>query len=271
MSSAYDSLSEPGPIPEIGSSEGQTKTCAEPGCTNTFTVGRGPIAAKRKFCDEHKAPWKGWKGEVSSNAHVPRETSADAPPETAERKPGSAPKASITKRGSSLARVSTSEFWSDVVEGLVPVVSRGGLPAMGRAIAWTSPVAGDIIEDVTRGGIVDKIVQPVARNQRKYEDLFDLIGLWAAVGYMQTNPDQAFQAVEFAKKRIKRLLPRISKKIVKERKDEKAAVEAMAEIMPEILDFAREVGLEDDPIEALLQMMFVQVAAPEPTPEPAVA
>ncbi len=266
MSSAYDEATEPGPIPEIGG-EGQIRTCATEGCTNTFTVGKGPIAAKRKHCDEHKAPFKGWTGgkaEQSVNGSGTPET------ETGERKPGAPPK-SIVKRSSSVARVSTADFWSDVVEGLVPVVSRGGLPAMGNAITWTSPVAGDIIQDVTKDGIVDRIVQPIARNQRKYEDLFDLIGLWAAVGYMQTNPQSAFQAVEFAKKRIKRLLPRISKKIVAERKKEREAVAAIAEISPEIMEFARSVGLEDDPIEALLQMMFVQVAPPEPVPEPAVA
>jgi hypothetical protein len=268
MSSAYDAVTDPGPLPEIGA-DGETKVCAKEGCDNTFVQPKGMIGARRKFCDEHKTSFTGMR---PKDLDVPRETIADGAPETGERKPGAGPKSSV-KKSSSLARVSTADFWSDVVEGLVPVVSKGGLPAMGRAISWTSPVAGDIIEDVTKGGIVDKIVQPVARNQRKYEDLFDLIGLWAAVGYMQTNPNQAYQAVDFAKKRIKRLLPRISKKIVKERKEEKEAVQAMAEIMPEILEFAREVGLEDDPIEALLRMMFQDAVPTEPEPqrEPAVA
>lgn len=266
MPSAYDEITEPGGLPEIPAA-GDVKVCAKEDCDATFVVPKGPFGKNRKFCDEHKTSWKG----IGLDKPAENGTTPAAEGATDERKPGTV-KASITKRGSSLARVSTADFWSDVVEGLVPVVSRGGLPAMGRAIAWTSPVAGDIIEDVTKDGIVDKLVQPVARNQRKYEDLFDLLGLWAAVGYMQTNPDTAFQAVEFAKKRIKRLLPRISKKIVKERKEEKAAAQAMAEIMPEIMDFARDMGLEDDPIEALLRMMFVDaVPQAEPVPEPAVA
>ena len=165
-------------------------------------------------------------------------------------------------------RVSTQDFWGDGVEGVASLVMRTGYVPMGRAMVWSSPVAGEIIEDATKGTLVDKVVQPVVRNAEKWQDLFDLIGFWAAIGMAQTQPEKAPMALMFARKRLVNLLPKIAANMAKQRKKERAAAEAIQTLLPELE------GLElgDDPIQGLIEMLF---AAPDqqapPQPEPAVA
>ena len=160
-------------------------------------------------------------------------------------------------------RVSTADFWGDtVVGGGAIVAARSGFVPMSRAMVWTSPVAGEIIEDVTRDTILDKPAQLVCRNQKKWEDLFDLFGLWGAIGVAQANPAQAEQALGFARKRLVSLLPRIAKKIRQQREQEKAAVDALIELMPDMDDMRQVIGADPDadPIDVLLGSLF---AAPQ--------
>lgn len=281
MPSPYDDIADngAGPIPEINSGDSDVRTCAKEGCSNTFVLGKGPIAARRKFCDEHKTPFKGMGAQKE-----PKESGADSPPAGApgERKPGSEKqsvgarlgfsKGGAGPRAGSGPRVRTADWWGDGVAGLGTLMAKTEFVPLGRCMTVTSPIAGEIIEDVTKGGIVDKLVQPVVRSGRKYEDMFDLFGLWAAVGYAQQNPRQAEQAIRFAKSRLIKLLPRIGKQIVKKQKEERAAVDAIAEVMPELMEFAAEMGVPGDPVEALLRGFF---APPEDVdtrqPEEAVA
>lgn len=46
------------------------RTCAAPGCENTFTVGSRGFAAQRKFCDEHKTTKKKDKAPRSVSVNV---------------------------------------------------------------------------------------------------------------------------------------------------------------------------------------------------------
>jgi hypothetical protein len=178
--------------------------------------------------------------------------SSASPPRTGERRP--AP--------SKQARVKTADFWGDAIGGVAGLVARTGDLPVARAMDWTSPVAGDIIEDATKDTFLDKMVQPVARNAEKWEDLFDLIGFWAAIAMAEHNPMQAQSAMRFARKRFVSLLPRIHKKIVADRKKEKEAVEALNDLMPDIGDLFEGGVIPPgvDPIDALLQSMF---AVPE--------
>ena len=192
--------------------------------------------------------------------HVRSEKPTDGPREASPEKRPTTPKP---------RRVSTQDFWGDGVEGVASLVMRTGYVPMGRAMVWSSPVAGEIIEDATKGTLVDKVVQPVVRNAEKWQDLFDLIGFWAAIGMAQAQPEKAPMALMFARKRLVNLLPKIAANMAKQRKKERAAAEAIQTLLPELE------GLElgDDPIQGLIEMLF---AAPEqppapPQPEPAVA
>lgn len=234
------------------------KTCVRPGCSNTFRRPKKGDGSRRVFCDDHM---------VINTSH--KKKVPEAPPiaeSPGEQKPGTGEKkkplfsAFEKKPGEpkpSARRVDTSDFWGDLVDGVSGFAVSTGMVPMGRAMKWTSPVAGDIIEEATRGGILDRLVQPIARNQKKYEGLGDLVGLWGAIGFMQQNPDKAELGWNFAKKRLASLLPRLSRKIVADRKKEKEAFAAIEELMePEFIEMLEAMGCRDDPLEGLMRMFF---------------
>jgi len=175
-------------------------------------------------------------------------------PKTTERKP------TVAKR-----RVSTADFWGDLVAPAAGLSARAGYVPMARAMEWSSPVVGEIIEDATKGTLADKAVQPFVRNAEKWQDLFDLLGFWAAIGMAQRNPANAQGSLEFARKRLVNLLPRIAANIKKERAKERQAVEALVELMPDISELFPDMGPNDDPVALLIQSLF---AAPEQAQEP---
>lgn len=171
------------------------------------------------------------------------------PPKTTERKP-SAPK----------RRSPTAEFWGDIVQPVAALSARGGYIPMARAMVWSAPVVGEIVEDATKGTPIDRAVQPFVRNTEKWQDLFDLLGFWGAIGVAQRNPAQAAGALDFARKRLVNLLPKIAANIKKERAKERQAVEALVELMPDIRELFPDAGPDDDPVTLLIQSLF---AAPE--------
>jgi hypothetical protein len=181
-----------------------------------------------------------------------KEPKPEPPPSTTERKPA-APK----------KRVSTAPFWSDLVTPAAAIAGRSGYVPMARAMVWTAPVVGEIVEDATKGTMADRLVQPFVRNAQKWEDLWDLLGFWAAVGMAQRNPAQAQASLDFARKRFVNLLPRIASNIKKERAKERQAVEALTELMPDIRELFPDAGPDDDPVTLLIQSLF---AAPESEP-----
>lgn len=168
-------------------------------------------------------------------------------------------------------RVSTQAFWGELTEAGSGLVARAGYVPMARAMEWSSPVAGEIIEDATKGTLPDRLVQPIVRNTEKWQDLFDLIGFWGAIGMAQAQPEKSQMALGFARKRLVNLLPRIASNIAKQRKKEKAAAEALGLLMPDLAELGLKEG--DDPIQALLEMLFAPpanfTAAPEAEPAPA--
>ena len=153
------------------------------------------------------------------------------------------------------------------MEGVAGLVGRAGYVPTARSMMWSSPVAGEIIEDATKGTPVDRVIQPLARNSEKWSDLFDLLGFWAAIGVAQANPAQADQALGFARKRLVSLLPRIAANIVKQRAKEREAVEAVALLIPDLGELFPDghVPTGVDPVDALLSSLF---AAPEAAEEP---
>ncbi len=184
--------------------------------------------------------------------------SAKAPPgSSSERRPSSPPK----------RRVSTTEFWGSLVEGGASIAGRAGYVPMARSMVWSSPVAGEIIEDATKGTVADRLIQPLCRNGERWQDLFDLLGFWAAIGVAQSNPAQAPAALGFARKRLVNLLPRIADNIRKQRAKERAAVEALTELMPDLAELFPDAG-DADPVDLLLQSLFAAPAEPEPVHAP---
>ncbi len=192
---------------------------------------------------------KGLLGKLWGRGEEKSDTPASPAPRTTERKPA-APK----------RRVSTADFWGDLVGPVSAISARAGYVPMARAMEWSSPVVGEIVEDATKGTLADRAVQPFVRNSEKWQDLFDLFGFWGAIGLAQRNPAQAPAALDFARKRFVNLLPRIAANIKKERAKEKAAADALIELMPDIRELFPEMADTDDPVGLLISSLF---AAPE--------
>lgn len=192
---------------------------------------------------------------------IRRETPKDGGPATTpkvgERKPAT-PKP---------RRVSTQDFWGDLIEAGSGMVARTGYVPMSRAMAMTSPVGGEIIEDATKGTVIDKAVQPLVRNAEKWQDLADYLGFIAAIGVAQAQPEKAPMALTFARKRLVNLLPKIAANVVKQRQKERKAAEAIQTLLPEF----EELQLGDDPVTGLIDMLFAAPEQPPAQPEPAVA
>jgi hypothetical protein len=182
--------------------------------------------------------WKGG-GEAQPNGKH------DTAPVTTERKP------IVARR-----RVSTASFWGDLLGPVSAVVARSGDVPVARAMQWSAPVAGDIIEDATRGTFVDGMIQPIVRNSEKWADLFDLMGFWAGIAVAERSPAQAPAALAFARSRLVNLLPRIATTIKKQRAKEAQAVEALTELMPDLKELFPDAGPDDDPVALLIQTLF---------------
>jgi len=216
----------------------------------------GPLySSEERRPTEGKAPKPGigsrlFGGKTSDGGSEAR------PPATSERRP-----AVQKKRATSQA---TAEFWGSAVEAGSAVVARTDYVPMARAMVWSSPVAGEIIEEATRGTPVDRLIQPLVRNGEKWTELFDLIGFWGAIGMAQANPAQAPAALGFARKRLVNLLPKIAANITKQRAAEKRAVEALTEVMPDLREMFPDADPDSDPVDLLLQMLFAAPQAAEP-------
>jgi hypothetical protein len=170
-------------------------------------------------------------------------------------------------------RVATAGLWSDAVGFAATGAARAGQVPLSRAMAWTSPVAGEIIEDATKGTFVDRVAQPLARNYGRWDDLGALLGVWAGTAYLSQNPESpiGFQMVRGG---LKKLLPKIAQNVKKEAERERQAAEAITVVLPDL--FGPDVDLGDDPLTGLVNMLFAPVpgeppAEEVPVNEPAVA
>lgn len=186
------------------------------------------------------------------------------------------------KRPGSKRRVPTVDFWASTVVGASQVVSRAGYVPTARAMAWSGPIAGDIIEDATKDTAIDRVVQPLARNAEKWEKLFRLVEFWGGIAFAEaaasaevnaTSPEERASAatrraagLQIARNGLTALLPDMAKAITKQRDTERKAAEAIAELMPELADLGVDMS---DPVGGLLDMLFAPPPIPQPEPAPA--
>lgn len=227
----------PSDIPEDGAAGAYAeRTPTDPKAVKAKETGKGILG-------------KLWAGGTKEDAP------AAAAPTTTERKP-SAPK----------RRASTADFWGDLVGPAAALSARAGYVPMARAMEWSSPVVGEIVEDATKGTLADRAIQPFVRNSEKWQDLFDLLGFWGAIGMAQRNPAQAQAALDFARKRFVSLLPRIAANIKKERAKERQAVEALTELLPDIRELFPDMEPGDDPVGLLIQSLFAAPPMDEAEP-----
>jgi hypothetical protein len=75
-------------------------------------------------------------------------------------------------------------------EMMARIVQPVNLP-VARVLAMQAPVAGLILEDEIKGTVVDRILQPIARTEKKGEAAFALVGPPLLVGVLTSKPELA--------------------------------------------------------------------------------
>jgi hypothetical protein len=64
-------------------------------------------------------------------------------------------------------------------------------PPMARVLHMQAPIAGLVLEDEIKGTVVDKVLQPIARTEKKGEVVFGLAGPPVLVGILTAKPHLA--------------------------------------------------------------------------------
>lgn len=99
---------------------------------------------------------------------------------TAVRKPRTAPR----------PRVAVDRLISHAWTVLARVVAPVSMP-VARVLELQAPVAGLVLEDVVKGTVVDRVLQPLARIEGGGETAFAMIGPPLLVGMLQNRPNMA--------------------------------------------------------------------------------
>jgi hypothetical protein len=128
-------------------------------------------------------------------------------------------------------------------------------PPMGRCIQAQAPMAGVILDDITRGTIADRLLQPVARAEDKLDKIFALTApplLVLALDMSSSLPPAEFAARQAILVPMLREALRVSLEV------SEAYAEAITERLVRDQRF-------DEQVDKLIGMIFGQVAAePEP-------
>lgn len=85
-------------------------------------------------------------------------------------------------------RAATSTVLAGSWIGLANVVARAGFQPVGICMSYQAPVAGELLEQATKGTIVDKVIQPFARTSERGRILGALIGPPLIVAAIQQRP-----------------------------------------------------------------------------------
>lgn len=164
-------------------------------------------------------------------------------------------------------RVSTARLGSTLTTFAAGGVGRLGQEPLAMIMGFTSPVAGEIMDDAIAGTVVDRVVQPFVRGQGKYEDLGALVACWVSVAWASNNPENAEPAYAMFSWSMQVLLPKMGKEMAARASEQRKAAEQLAEVMPEL----QELFGPGDPIRNLWAGMWAKAAPPEAAPaeEPA--
>lgn len=109
------------------------------------------------------------------------------PSSTGEKPPRSAKWGKTTRRG----RTPVGPLFESLYTGLGHKLTTGGGPnvAVGRTLTFQAPIAASRADDMIKGTLVDRFVQPAAKLYDSGEDAFAIAGFPALVWAWQAFPD----------------------------------------------------------------------------------
>lgn len=91
-----------------------------------------------------------------------------------------------------------SRGWQFIAQAMQPI----SMPTA-RVLDVQAPVAGLVLEDVIKGTVVDKILQPLARTEQAGEVVFALLGPPAIVAAIHRRPEAAPFLIPFLKEALR--------------------------------------------------------------------
>lgn len=150
------------------------------------------------------------------------------------------------KRRAASPRVSTAGGWAGLWQNTGTLLVNSGIDApVGRALVYQAPRAGELLDHVIEGTVVDRIVQPFARKGKAAGELGSLVMLPVLVGLYERNPSPMLEMMlrKVMRDHLEAMVP-----IVKKQREEEARFEQI------VLDLGLDPGA--DPIGAVLSEML---------------
>lgn len=159
--------------------------------------GRVPKALRDAYAAEHPEPED---GPVFEDAEMPTAESERAPDVSRDSPTRRAREAFTRARGRQTrrtkkaktvhARVAVDRLIARGWEMMARAVQPVNLP-VARVLHMQAPIAGLILEDEIKGTLVDRVLQPIARTEKRGETIFALVGPPVLVGLLTSRPQLA--------------------------------------------------------------------------------
>jgi hypothetical protein len=213
--------------------------------------------------------------EFRMSTHVGRSACQKARADSAAGKDPNAPKVVTPRKPRSTPptgkRINASEIITLLAGGVGTLVGMGVSGPTGMAIKLEAPLLGPELDALAAGTIVDKtVLQPIVRTKGKFDKVAPLVMFPALVFALDKNPAMLPQVYPMLRMTMSQLLPGLvaaMKAQAVEQEKMRAAAAELSEMDPE---FKAMFAGADDPIEALINVMFAGKAAetPDQPPEP---
>lgn len=144
-------------------------------------------------------------------------------------------------------RVPLEDLAADGWAAMAALVGSQGLTPTARVLELQAPVAGIVLEDTLRGTLVDRLLQPIARSQGKFREVYALIGPPLIVSILTLRPELSPRLLPQLRRQLRTWVLIAGPKMKAKERQEKKALAAM--------------GLEssgdlDREIDAMIQSLF---------------
>lgn len=147
-------------------------------------------------------------------------------------------------------RSSTADVWELGWKFLGGRLERSNLDVVvGRCMVYQSPVAGEVLEGLTKGTFIDRLVQPLARRKDELETAAALFMLPMLLAMLERSPQMAPVLLPMISDAIEVHLFAMVPIVKKERARKTKRAEALRELYPDAAE-----GV--DPIMLILSEMF---------------
>lgn len=104
---------------------------------------------------------------------------------------------------------------------------------VGRTMIYQSPVAGDVLEKLTKGTVIDKVLQPFARRADELEAAAALFMLPMLLGMLERNPEMMPVLEPLIRDAIRVHLVAMAPILKKERAEAQSLAEVTLELYPD--------------------------------------